>query len=226
MKQPILRRIETLSKKDRVVAELREAIVSGRMKPGDAVVEGRVARQLGVGQPVIREALMDLEHQGFVQRVPYKGTSVTRLGQDEIEQIQAMRVELESLAVGWARARAAPADLKNLRGLVARMGRAADAGDLAKFNDCDLALHRAIWQLSGNKYLADALERAVVPLLTYFYLSSGRIVELHLQSVASHAALVEAVAAETPQDAVRRALEALRDQSWVLAAPPLAARTS
>ena len=225
MKQPILRRIETLSKKDRVVAELREAIVSGRMKPGDAVVEGRVARQLGVGQPVIREALLDLEHQGFVQRVPYKGTSVTRLGQDEIEQIQAMRVELESLAVGWARARATPGDLKNLRALVARMGRAADTGDLAKFNDCDLALHRAIWQLSGNKYLADALERAVVPLLTYFYLSSGRIVELHVKSVASHAALVEAVAAETPRDAVRRALEALRDQSWVLAAPPLAART-
>ena len=225
MKQPILRRIETLSKKDRVVAELREAIVSGRMKPGDAVVEGRVARQLGVGQPVIREALLDLEHQGFVQRVPYKGTSVTRLGQDEIEQIQAMRVELESLAVGWARARATATDLKNLRALVARMGRAADTGDLAKFNDCDLALHRAIWQLSGNKYLADALERAVVPLLTYFYLSSGRIVELHVKSVASHAALVEAVAAETPQDAVRRALEALRDQSWVLAAPPLAART-
>jgi DNA-binding GntR family transcriptional regulator len=225
MKQPILRRIETLSKKDRVVAELREAIVSGRMRPGDAVVEGRVARQLGVGQPVIREALLDLEHQGFVQRVPYKGTSVTRLGQDEIEQIQAMRVELESLAVGWARARATPADLKSLRALVARMGRAADAGDLAKFNDCDLALHRAIWQLSGNKYVADALERAVVPLLTYFYLSSGRIVELHVKSVASHAALVEAVAAETPQDAVRRALEAIRDQSWVLAAPPLAARS-
>jgi hypothetical protein len=65
----------------------------------------------------------------------------------------------------------------------------------------------------------------VVPLLTYFYLSSGRIVELHVKSVASHAALVEAVAAETPRDAVRRALEALRDQSWVLAAPPLAART-
>jgi DNA-binding GntR family transcriptional regulator len=226
MKQPILRRIETLSKKDRVVAELREAIVSGRMRPGDAVVEGRVARQLGVGQPVIREALLDLEHQGFVQRVPYKGTSVTRLGQDEIEQIQAMRVELESLAVGWARARATAADLKSLRALVARMGRAADTGDLAKFNDCDLALHRAIWQLSGNTYLADALERAVVPLLTYFYLSSGRVVELHVKSVASHAALVEAVAAETPQDAVRRALEALRDQSWVLAAPPLAARTS
>ena len=94
MKQHTFSRIETVSKKDRVVATLREAIVSGRMKPGDAVVEGKVARQLGVGQPVIREALLDLEHQGFVQRVPYRGTSVTKLGADEIEQIQQLRVEL------------------------------------------------------------------------------------------------------------------------------------
>jgi DNA-binding GntR family transcriptional regulator len=225
MKQHVFRRIETPSKKDRVVAELREAIVSGRMRPGDAVVEGKVARQLGVGQPVIREALLDLEHQGFVQRVPYKGTSVTRLGRDEIEQIQNMRVELESLAIAWARQRATLADLKLLRGLVARMGRAAEALDLAKFNECDLALHRALWQLSGNKYLADALERAVVPLLTFFYLSSGRIVELHKSSIASHAALVEAVAAPTSADSVRRELEGLRDRSWVLAAPPLAAQS-
>ena len=225
MKQPIFRRIETPSKKDRVVAELREAIVSGRMRPGDAVVEGRVARELGVGQPVIREALLDLEHQGFVQRVPYKGTSVTKLGQDEIEQIQSMRVELEGLAIEWARLRATPADVKALRALVARMGKSAEADDLAKFNDCDLALHRMLWQLSGNKYLADALERAVVPLLTFFYLSSGRIGELHRQSVASHAALVEAVAAPTAAESVRLALEALRDQSSVLATPPLVARS-
>ena len=124
MKEPIFSRIETLSKKDRVVATLREAIVSGRMKPGDAVVEGKVARQLGVGQPVIREALLDLEHQGFVQRVPYRGTSVTKLGADEIEQIQQVRVELEGLAIELARARATPADIKALRAIVARCGRA------------------------------------------------------------------------------------------------------
>jgi DNA-binding GntR family transcriptional regulator len=225
MKKPIFSRIETFSKKDRVVATLREAIVSGRMKPGDAVVEGKVARQLGVGQPVIREALLDLEHQGFVQRVPYRGTSVTKLGADEIEQIQQVRVELEGLAIELGRARATPADVKALRAIVARMGKSAEAADLAKFNDCDLALHRALWQLSGNKYLADALERAVVPMLTFFYLSSGQIGDLHRESVASHAALVDAVAAPTKAESVRPALEALRDQSWVLATPPLVTRS-
>jgi hypothetical protein len=62
-------------------------------------------------------------------------------------------------------------------------------------------------------------------MLTFFYLSSGQIGDLHRESVASHAALVDAVAAPTKAESVRLALEALRDQSWVLATPPLVAPT-
>ncbi len=195
MNEPLFRQIAPASsKKERVVAAIREAIVSGRMKPGDPIVETRVARQLGVGQPLVREALLDLEHQGFVQRVPYRGTFVTRLGPDEIEQIQRLRIELESLAVEWARLRATAEDIRELRGLADAMRQGALDSDLAKFNEYDLALHRRIWQLSGNKYLQDALERATVPLLTFFYLRSGTVGELHHQAVRHHSALVEAVA--------------------------------
>ena len=212
-----LSRVAVISKKDQVTKALRDAIVSGRMQPGDAIVESRVARQLGVGQPLVREALLDLEHSGFVQRVPYRGTSVTKLGPEEIDQIQRMRVELEALAVEWARSRVTAADLTELRGLVAQMATSARDGDLARFNDCDLALHRKIWELSGNKYLADALERAVVPLLTFFYLRSGRISELHVHSVEEHEALVEAIAAPGPAlPSVRATLASLRDQCQTL----------
>ena len=210
-------RVAVISKKDQVTKVLRDEIVSGRMQPGDAIVESRVARQLGVGQPLVREALLDLEHQGFVQRVPYRGTSVTKLGPEEIDQIQRMRVELEALAVEWARSRVTAADLTELRGLVAQMATSARDGDLARFNDCDLALHRRIWELSGNKYLADALERAVVPLLTFFYLRSGRISELHVHSVEEHEALVEAIAAPGPAlPSARATLASLRDQCQAL----------
>ena len=112
-----------------------------------------------------------------------------------------------------------PADLTELRGLVAQMAVSARDSDLARFNDCDLALHRRIWELSGNKYLADALERAVVPLLTFFYLRSGHISELHVHSVEEHEALVEAIAAPAPALAsVRATLASLRDQCQALVA--------
>ncbi len=217
MKEPLFSQIAPFSKKDRVVSAIREAIVSGRMKPGDPIVESRVARQLGVGQPLIREALLDLEHQGFVQRVPYRGTSVTKLGREEIDQIQRMRIELESLAVEWARARANAEDVSELRALVEEMRQAARDSDLSKFNDYDLALHRRVWQLSGNKYLHDALERAVVPLLTFFYLRSDGVGELHAKSVDHHAALVDMLASPVPVfSQAREALAALKDQCEAL----------
>jgi DNA-binding GntR family transcriptional regulator len=172
-----------------------------------------VARQLAVGQPLIREALMDLEHQGFVQRVPYRGTSVTKLGPGEIEQIQGLRIQLEALAVEWGREHATPEDVAELRRLVAGMRQGTLESDLAKFNEHDLALHRKLWQLAGNKYLYDALERAVVPLLTFFYLRSGKIGALHVESVAHHAALIDLLVSTEPATTrTRQILEALKKQ--------------
>lgn len=222
MKKPVFSQIVPYSKKDRALEALREAIVSGKLKPGDPIVESRVARELGVGQPLIREALLELEHQGFVQRVPHRGTSVTKLGPGEIEQIQRLRMELESLAVEWARERVTPEVVTELRELVLGMRQATLDADLSKFNDFDLALHRRIWQLSGNKYLQDALERAVVPLLTFFYLRSGKIGDLHVKSVDHHVALVDALASDDlGRSKAHGALGALKDQCETLA-PSLA----
>lgn len=220
MKEPVFNQITAFSKKDRVVGAIRDAVVSGRMKPGDPIVESRVARELGVGQPLVREALLDLEHQGFVQRVPYRGTTVTKFAPAEIAQIQTLRIELEGLALEWARARATAEDVKELRAIVDEMRLAAGKSDLSKFNECDLALHRRIWQLSGNKYLYDALERAVVPLLTFFYVKSRGIGELHRKSVDHHEALVDALASPGgPPSRAREALQSLRDQCEELVSP-------
>jgi DNA-binding GntR family transcriptional regulator len=222
---PVFDRLATTSKKDRVLGTIRDAIVSGRMQPGDPIVEIRVAKELGVGQPLVREALLALEHQGFVQRTPYRGTSVTRLSETDIAQIQALRIELEGLAVLWAREHVTAADKAELRSQVDGMQRAASAGDLTRFNDHDLAFHRGIWHRSQNRYLIDCLEKTVVPLLTFFYLRSGRIGELHVRSVAEHHAILAVLADPSASDVlgvVRANLGSLRDQCGVLAATAVA----
>src|SRR5262245_9947222 len=97
-----LRLIQPVSKRDQVVTSFKEAILSGIIQPGEAIVESKVAQQLGAGIPLIREALIELEHQGYVQKVPYKGTTVTKLERREVEKIFRLRTELESLAIEWA----------------------------------------------------------------------------------------------------------------------------
>jgi DNA-binding GntR family transcriptional regulator len=214
-------RLASTSKKDRAVATIREAIVSGRMQPGDPVIETRVARELGVSQPVVREALLVLEHQGFVRRTPYRGASVTLLTEADIARIQELRAELESLAAEWARARVTAADLDELRAHVDGMQKAAAQADLTRFNESDLAFHRALWRLSGNPYLADCLERSVVPLLTFYYLRSGRLGATHVRSVEDHRRIVAALADTRVKDVrvrMRSALSSLRAQFAALVA--------
>src|SRR6185295_17846313 len=115
MREKALKLIQPVSKRDQIVASFKEAILSGVIQPGESIVESRVAQQLGAGIPLVREALIELEHQGYVQKVPYKGTTVTRLERADVEQIFRLRVELETLAIEWAKESVAPADIEELR---------------------------------------------------------------------------------------------------------------
>src|SRR5499427_3487984 len=95
MSAAAFQKIEPVSKKTRVVGLLRDAILSGTIKSGEQIVEGKLAQQFGVGQGLIREALIELEHEGFVQRTPFSNTSVSSLTLDDAQQIFEMRIDFE-----------------------------------------------------------------------------------------------------------------------------------
>jgi DNA-binding GntR family transcriptional regulator len=193
----VLKLIQPISKKNQVVLAIKEAILSGTIKPGDQIVESRIAQQLGAGIPLVREALIELEYHGFVQKTPYKGTTVTKLGPKEIQEIFQLRVELEALSVEWARENVTAADLHELRGLVRKMKQAAGTLALDQFYDADLALHRKLWVLSGNSYLTDVLERMVVPLFAFFVMQTRREEQYYLDSAERHGGIVEALASKS-----------------------------
>jgi DNA-binding GntR family transcriptional regulator len=193
MRGTALKLIQPMSKRDQVVGAFKDAILRGEIQPGDTIVESKVAVQLGAGIPLVREALIELEHQGYVQKVPYKGTTVTKLERKHVEQIFRLRVELETLALEWAKENVKPTDLDYLRGLTLRMKRAAEALDLDEFYLNDLAFHRKLWEMSGNPYLVESLERLVVPLFAFFVMKNRRARQSYVASVANHERLVEAL---------------------------------
>jgi len=188
-----LKLIQPISKRDQVVASFKEAILGGVIQPGEAIVEGRLAQQLGAGVPLVREALIELEHQGYVQKVPYKGTTVTRLERADVEKIFRLRVELESVAIEWAKESVTPARIEDLRAITRQMKEGAQALNLDQFYLNDLAFHRKLWEMSGNEYLVECLERIVVPLFAFFLMKDRRPRESYLLSAAQHGKIVEAL---------------------------------
>src|SRR5579871_3849657 len=139
---PTFQKIEPVSKKARIVAQLKEAIIAGTVKSGEQIVEGKIAQQFGVGQGLIREALIDLEHQGFVQRTPFSGTQVSTLNMEDAQQIFDVRIQLEPLAFFQAGLRADDQQLAGLKELASACKSAAKAQDLDNFFAHHLAFRK------------------------------------------------------------------------------------
>lgn len=157
-------KLRDTSKREHVFLAIRAAMANGALAPGQRLVEADLARQMNVGTPTIREALIDLEHLGFVTRVPSRGTFVTQLTEEEATQIYRVREVLEGFALRLARQQQSKSGLATVRERLESMRKAALAVDRNAFYEADISFHRAIWDLSRNKYLVKTLEILVAPL--------------------------------------------------------------
>jgi DNA-binding GntR family transcriptional regulator len=159
---------------DRIAETIRGLIVSGDLKPGDRIVESRMARQIGVGQPTVREALVALEHQGLVVRKANQGCVVTALTRAEITQVLRVREELERLAVDLAIEVAPDAEIRKLIAVAEKMNEAAEARDIRRYHEFDVQFHQALWRLSGNSVLPRLLAQTLMPLLAFLFMRNLR----------------------------------------------------
>ena len=92
-------RIEDVPTVRAIVAQkLREAIMSGNLKPGQRLVERELCEMMGVSRPSIREALRQLEADGLVNTVPHRGPMVSTISLEEARQLYAARAVLEGFA--------------------------------------------------------------------------------------------------------------------------------
>jgi GntR family transcriptional regulator of gluconate operon len=153
----------------RLARTLFGSIVKGEFKPGDRIVEGSLAAQLGVAQSSLREALQELEHQGLVTKYDNRGTFVTVIAEEEIDQLYAVRKQLEPFAASLVRERITPEDSEKLSELLEKMRQANDRRDLVELAHADLEFHEMIWHLSGNRWLERALRLVGPPLLALDY---------------------------------------------------------
>ena len=122
---PVTREVLSEGVKDRILTWILE----GELAPGSRIVETRVARELGVSQAPVREALRDLAILGFVEMKPHKGARVRKPTREELTQAIEVRAELEALGGRLAAERRTEQCLADLEALYVAMDEAADRGD-------------------------------------------------------------------------------------------------
>lgn len=205
---------------DDVHQQLMGRLLSHQLRPGQRVTVDALARELGVSQTPIREALHRLEVGGVVVRTHLAGYRVgPQLTRRQFEDLVEVRLLLEPAAARRAAEQMTDDDIDRLATVAASMAGATGDGTLDDTNDTnegrayavfagrDAALHDAVAVGSGNPVLRDALARLHVHV-QLFRLGAG--VRIRLDALDEHAAVVAAIRARDPdgaEQAMRRHIE-------------------
>ena len=146
---PVARNVLSEQVKDRIL----QWILEGELAPGSRIIETRVAKELGVSQAPVREALRDLTTLGVVEMKPYRGASVRQPSKTDLVEAMEVRGELEALAARTAATRMTEPCLNELRRLIAEMHELAEAGDTHTHAQKNTEFHETVLRASGNRTL-------------------------------------------------------------------------
>ncbi len=146
---PVARNVLSEQVKDRIL----QWILEGELAPGSRIIETRVAKELGVSQAPVREALRDLTTLGLVEMKPYRGASVRQPSKADLVEAMEVRAELEAMAARSAAERMTEDCLDELRKLIAEMHELAETGDAHAHALKNTQFHETVLRASGNKTL-------------------------------------------------------------------------
>ncbi len=136
-----------------VADTVREAILSGRFKPGDRLTEVGLAKAFDVSRNPVREALRVLEVEGIVEINPRKGARVALLSSEEIEEIIELRAELESMSARFAARRCNDEGREELGKLLEDGNRADADGEVEVLTELNQKFHNEIAMAGKNRFL-------------------------------------------------------------------------
>lgn len=200
---------------------IRSAIRSGRIAPGERIVERTIASDLGISSIAVRDAFARLTQEGWIERLPRRGVRVRRLDAAEIDDISTLRSLLEGeaaartavqIALGSEQSPVSASALTLIVGIPDAMQRAARRGDRQALFALDDAFHAALWHLAGSPTLEDLLQNLrarITPIIRQSLWTMSK--DDMLQMSAWHAELLAAIH-EGPKPA-RRAAEHHTDRT-------------
>ena len=132
---------------------LRDAILKGKIEPGERLMELHLAKKLGVSRTPIREAIRMLEQEGLAVTVPRKGAQVAKMSEKDLKDVLEIRDALDELAVKSACGKMTEENFEALAAAVADFETAIKGKDVRAIVEADEAFHNVIYQAADNPRL-------------------------------------------------------------------------
>jgi DNA-binding GntR family transcriptional regulator len=214
--QPVLAPIDTTSSfKQKAYAALKNAIVTMdvyRSRDDIRLDERKLAQDFGISRTPVREAMAQLESEGFVRSVPRRGIYVVRKTKTEVIEMITAWAALESMAARLISETATDDDISGLRRMFATFERGAVAAKLDEYSEVNIEFHQTIIRLSRNQVLIDLAEN----LFTHMRMIRRKTIgekDRAARSIQDHINIIEAIEKRDKD----RAGELVRDHALGLA---------
>jgi DNA-binding GntR family transcriptional regulator len=162
---------------------IREAIIDGRLPPGQRLKEEELARELGMSRTPVREALLTLESEGLVESIPRRGATVRSYAVGDLDDVYQLRALLEGYAARRAAARISPEDVARLEESCNRFDRLRAEDDLLDLVKENLLFHGVIHEAAASDRLVALIRKVIeIPLVYksfYWYSPEQKLISQH-----------------------------------------------
>ena len=158
---------EFLPLRDVVFNTLRQAILTGELKPGERLMEIHLANKLGVSRTPIREAIRKLELEGLVTMIPRRGAEVAQITEKSMNDVLEVRRALDALCAELACERITEEETEQLHRACEAFETAVKTKDIKKIARADVQLHDIIVQATGNQRLVQLINNLSEQMYRY-----------------------------------------------------------
>lgn len=200
---------EYLPLRDVVFNTLRQAILTGEMKPGERLMEIHLANKLGVSRTPIREAIRKLELEGLVIMIPRRGAEVAQITWKNLKDVLEVRKALDVLAIELACERMTEEELQKLYRACETFKETTKTGDLRKIAETDVTLHDIIVISTGNNRLVQLVNNLSEQMYRYRF-EYIKDISQHERLIKEHNDIYESILnrdRKSAADAVRRHID-------------------
>lgn len=190
-------RRQAATRAEEIRARIAEDIVRGHLSPGSALEEIEIARAFNVSRTPVREAIRQLEAEGFATARPRRGAVVATIAPERLREMFQVMAELEALCAGWSARTMGSEEHGALLRILEEGAAAVAAGDITSYSAVNDRFHDMIYSGSGNGFLADlvlGVRRRCAPFRHAQFHSLGRL----QRSQEEHRRIVDAIRSGDP----------------------------